>query len=79
MGTWMPGPDLPRDTVGGALVQMTNSFLIVGGRMELHEHTDKILQYDPTDRSWIEREETLDPGTSDHGATLVEDDFFKCA
>ena len=76
---WTTGPDLPTVRTGGASVPTGNSFLIVGGNNDGPlGYSNKIIEFDPVERSWRELDQTLDHRTMFAGATLVEDDAIMC-
>ena len=61
-GYWTRGPDLPLPLSFSSVVQMRDSFLLVGGLSSAGSQavdTGVILEFDPTTLGWITREQTL--------------------
>lgn len=63
-------------------VPFGDTFLIVGGKSLIKSANDiyfsDILEFNPTDETWITRPETVPNERSDLAALLVEDSILNC-
>ena len=71
---WVVGPDLPHAIQTGASVQLTRTFLIVGG-FNGSRYLDTIWMFDTFDSSWTLLDQKLAKPRSDMAAFLVPDEY----
>ena len=72
-GTWSRGPDLPNALARAQVVQMADTFLVVGGSGNSGvSYSDKIFEFDPVNLAWIEKEQRLNIGRDRHYVAKVE-------
>ena len=77
--TWrMSEQSLPDQLTYGAVVQLDDTFLIVGGKTAQNPalSSDRILQFEPDSETWIERGERLALPRDSHMAVLVDERPF---
>ncbi len=76
--TWRAGPNLP-DGNGYASVQLTNTFLLVGGQEQAAVYSDKIYIFDEDAYVFNLKSQTMQYPRRDAAAVVVPDDFVDCS
>ncbi len=77
---WRDGPNLPIFGHGYASVQLTNTFLLVGGYEDnAEQYSDKIFIFDEDDYSFTLMSQTLVYPRNVPAAVLVPDEFVNCS
>ena len=82
-GTWrMSENPLPHPLMFGSTVPFGDTFLIVGGSVDVYETglppSDEVLQFNPNEETWTVREERLGCGRYGHFAAFVDYNRYGC-
>ena len=55
--TWTEGVDLPVPLYGAATVPFEDTFLVIGGKIDSNEWSDKVYKFNRPDSTWTEMPE----------------------
>ena len=77
---WRPASNsLPDVLDSGTVVQLENTFIVVGGQKGSdREYQDTLLQFEPDSETWVVREERMRLARSSSYAALVGEDKVEC-
>ena len=75
--TWSLGPNLPRALSAGIVIPYVNTFLIAGGLGNGKKDTDRMLEFNPKTKLWMQRTERLKLARNDGMAIQVPNSYCK--